>query len=169
MTSQRTYPPEDDEDTIELELTAKELRRLSRAHRQARGATPGFAYRAGKGLLRLWPLALAGALVGIAAAISWHPNPPHRVLPPPAPVPPVHSTPTAVPHPVVLAPPQVKESPPVRVRNPFDASEIFEFPAGTTQAEARQKVAQALLQRAVDRDVPAKGAGAAHKDRATDH
>jgi hypothetical protein len=45
----------------------------------------------------------------------------------------------------------VTQDPPVRVRNPFDAQEVFEFPAGTTKAEARQKVTQLLLQRAVDR------------------
>jgi hypothetical protein len=161
LTSQSTYPPEDDEDTIELELTAKELRRLSRAARHRRTATSGFAHRAGKGLLRLWPAALAAALVGIAAAITWRPTPPQRVVPRLAPTPPisstpaVSSTPVAPSQPAVLAKPPEPQRPPVRVRNPFDAREVFEFPAGTTQAEARQKVAQALLQRAVDRDVPA--------------
>jgi hypothetical protein len=46
---------------------------------------------------------------------------------------------------------QVSQSPPVRVKNPFDPQEVFEFPAGTTRAEARQKVSELLLQRAVDR------------------
>jgi hypothetical protein len=36
----------------------------------------------------------------------------------------------------------------VQVRNSFDATEVFEFPAGTSDAETRQKVAQMLLQRA---------------------
>jgi hypothetical protein len=43
------------------------------------------------------------------------------------------------------------ESEPVRIRNPFDASEIFEFPPGTSQADARESVAAALLERARDR------------------
>ena len=38
--------------------------------------------------------------------------------------------------------------PPVRFANPFDRSEVFEFPPGTTRAEARRKVAQLLLDRA---------------------
>jgi hypothetical protein len=38
--------------------------------------------------------------------------------------------------------------PPVRFANPFDRSEIFEFPAGTSRAEARRKVAQLLMERA---------------------
>ncbi len=40
---------------------------------------------------------------------------------------------------------------PLRLRNPFDKSETFEFPPGTTTAEARQSVAELLLQRARDR------------------
>jgi hypothetical protein len=41
--------------------------------------------------------------------------------------------------------------PTVRVMNPFDASEVFEFPAGTSHAESHEKVAQILLQRARER------------------
>ena len=44
---------------------------------------------------------------------------------------------------------------PVRVKNPFDHSEVFEFPAGTSLKEARQSVSQILMQRAQDRGVPA--------------
>ena len=36
----------------------------------------------------------------------------------------------------------------VRVPNPFDATEVFEFPAGTSAADSREKVAELLLQRA---------------------
>jgi hypothetical protein len=39
----------------------------------------------------------------------------------------------------------------VQVRNPFDATELFEFPAGTTDAESHKKVAQLLWQRAHER------------------
>jgi hypothetical protein len=39
----------------------------------------------------------------------------------------------------------------VQVRNPFDATEVFEFPAGTSAAESRKKVAELLLQRARER------------------
>lgn len=42
-------------------------------------------------------------------------------------------------------------SEPVRFVNPFDADEVFEFPAGTTQAEARDAVADVLLKRAMSR------------------
>jgi hypothetical protein len=40
---------------------------------------------------------------------------------------------------------------PVRFANPFDASETFEFPAGTTETEAREAVADFLLERAMNR------------------
>jgi hypothetical protein len=39
----------------------------------------------------------------------------------------------------------------VRVTNPFDATEVFEFPAATTKTDAREAVAELLLQRARDR------------------
>jgi hypothetical protein len=40
---------------------------------------------------------------------------------------------------------------PVRFANPFDANEVFEFPAGTTETEAREAVADFLLERAMNR------------------
>lgn len=39
----------------------------------------------------------------------------------------------------------------VRVPNPFDASEVFEFPSGTTRAEARAAMTETLLERARER------------------
>lgn len=43
------------------------------------------------------------------------------------------------------------EQPPVQFTNPFDPSEVFEFPAGTSHAEARDAVADLLLKRATER------------------
>jgi hypothetical protein len=40
---------------------------------------------------------------------------------------------------------------PVRFKNPFDASEVFEFPAGTSLTEMRDAVAELLAQRARER------------------
>lgn len=155
MTSRSTSPPEDDEDTIELELSAEEMRRLTRAAGQAPAAS---AVSAGKRRFRLWPVTLAAALVGIAAMIAWRPGPPPRTAPriAPAPVRAVAAMPPAVSAPAVLAPPPQPQAPPVRVKNPFDAQEVFEFPAGTTRAEARQKISEVLLQRAVDRGIAGK-------------
>jgi hypothetical protein len=39
----------------------------------------------------------------------------------------------------------------VRFANPFDADEVFEFPPGTSQSQARDAVADVLLKRAVSR------------------
>ena len=47
---------------------------------------------------------------------------------------------------------------PLRVANPFDASEVFEFPAGTSEADAREAVAGFLIERATRR-----GTVVAHK------
>ena len=40
---------------------------------------------------------------------------------------------------------------PVLFKNPFDRTEVFEFPPGTSQAEARDAVAKALMERAQGR------------------
>jgi hypothetical protein len=51
-------------------------------------------------------------------------------------------------------PPPAEEPVRVQYRNPFDAREVFEFPPGTTRIEARDAVAQLLLERARDRLSP---------------
>lgn len=45
----------------------------------------------------------------------------------------------------------------VRFANPFDATEVFEFPAGTTEAEAQQAIAGFLMERAVSRQARLDG------------
>jgi hypothetical protein len=42
---------------------------------------------------------------------------------------------------------------PVRIANPFDETEVFEFPAGTTDAEARAAMTEVLMERARERYV----------------
>jgi hypothetical protein len=42
---------------------------------------------------------------------------------------------------------------PLRVANPFDASEVFEFPAGTSEADAQEAVAGFLIERATRRGI----------------
>jgi hypothetical protein len=53
--------------------------------------------------------------------------------------------------PVVASADEPHSEPPVRVTNPFDASEVFEFPAGTTRAEARALMNEMLMERARER------------------
>ena len=43
------------------------------------------------------------------------------------------------------------QEPPVRFANPFDPGEVFEFPAGTSKAAARDAVAEILIERAQTR------------------
>jgi hypothetical protein len=157
LSSRSTFPPDDDEDTIELELTAEEMGRLSRPAPQA---------PISKGRYPLWSVPLAAALVGVAVSIAWRPNPPHYVAPQLAPLPATASAPPVVSKPAVPAqlppspPSQILQGPrgrPVRVKNPFDPQEVFEFPEGTTAIEARQKVSELLLQRAVGRRNRVKG------------
>ena len=61
------------------------------------------------------------------------------------------STIPSAPDPFVEQPPPPLELPTVRVKNPFDESEVFELPAGTTRAEARAYVEDVLLKRAAER------------------
>lgn len=49
------------------------------------------------------------------------------------------------------APEQKTEGEPVLFSNPFDAEEVFEFPAGTSETEAREAVAELLMERAMAR------------------
>jgi hypothetical protein len=49
------------------------------------------------------------------------------------------------------APPPEAEGPPVFFTNPFDETEVFEFPPGTSPEEARAAVADLLIMRAQER------------------
>jgi hypothetical protein len=62
----------------------------------------------------------------------------------------------------------VVEAVPVRFTNPFDKGEVFEFPPGTTQTEARDAVAAVLLQRGQDRLVQVEAAQRRSKRAAHD-
>ncbi|MGH8239789.1 MAG: hypothetical protein ACREXP_22645 [Steroidobacteraceae bacterium] len=44
---------------------------------------------------------------------------------------------------------------PLFVANPFDSTEVFEFPAGTSEADAHEAVAGFLLERATRRGAAA--------------
>jgi hypothetical protein len=69
----------------------------------------------------------------------------------PAPVAAVAQTPARdLPLPLAAEPP-APAAQPVMYKNPFDRTEVFEFPAGTTQAEAREAVATLLMERAQGR------------------
>jgi hypothetical protein len=174
LTSRSTFPPDDDEDTIELELTAEEMRRLSPPAPKTLTARGGY---------RVWSVPLAAALAGAAVSFALRPSPPRYIAPR------IAASPTPEAAPATISPPpapaalvqlptspvsqvsqvsQVRQGRRVRVTNPFDPQEVFEFPAGTTQVEARQKVSELLLQRAVDRRGQVKGTETADRRRAKD-
>jgi hypothetical protein len=59
--------------------------------------------------------------------------------------------------------PSVPVDEPLRVANPFDASEIFEFPAGTSEADAHEAISGFLIERAARRGVTAAPRHDRHK------
>ena len=86
------------------------------------------------------------AVAGVIAAGVLSESDKRAALPPPPPA----VVPVSVPPPSVqsaeLAPPE-----PVVLTNPFDATEKFTFPPGTSKADARDQMATLLLQRAMER------------------
>ena len=92
---------------------------------------------------------LSVGLVGVIAAAALRGSDKRAALPPPPPA--VAPAPEPAPPPV-----QVAESPPpepVVLVNPFDKTEKFTFPPGTSKADAREQMAALLLQRAAERGV----------------
>jgi hypothetical protein len=135
--------------TVEAELDAHELLGIaptpsadSSSARPASAKRPASrAKRMGAPLMIVCGIAVAGV---VAAAVLHQSEPgiePVAIvvtLPPPEPLPVELAN---------LAPPQ----PEVVLRNPFDPSEKFTFPPGTSKAEAREQMANLLLARAVER------------------
>ena len=159
---------EHDEDTIELELSAADLLTLSRAaapEQPAAGPTtfatplspnvPLIPYgkgREGDGPPEgRRPLARIAGILGVAAAAVLAGVVAYLVTTRAAPVHTAMNTAPAVATVVESPPLPATETAPVQFRNPFDRAEVFEFPAGTSETEARDAVAQLLIQRARDR------------------
>lgn len=129
---------------------------------------------------RRWPLAQSAAILGVAVALMGLSSAVHRAvvqqqtppelqtvpLPRTAPVASAIAVQTAISltpvaaesvarevasEPAAARPAAAPSSDPVRLRNPFDRSEVFEFPPGTSRQEARQALAEMLLARAHER------------------
>jgi hypothetical protein len=137
------------DDTIEIPLTAEDMLALSQAaeaaeERQAvavRGESASARstylqqqYLRPDGWRLVVPASLLGITIGVALGVAADRIHTVRVETPPTATVPAESP-----------------EPPVRFRNPFDASEVFEFPPGTSDDSARESVAAMLLQRARDR------------------
>jgi hypothetical protein len=147
---------------VEGETNARDLRRLTDeflgkpTELTATGqhaATPSPAARtarsaSGAKILRSsLVVVLSVGLVGVIAAAALRGSDKRAALPPPPPV--------VVPAPEPAPPVQtVAEAPPpepVVLVNPFDKTEKFTFPPGTSKADARDQMAALLLQRAMER------------------
>lgn len=141
--------------TIEMELSTAEVRALSCPAVDGPSPTPPAPTPAPSASSALAPahrrVPRVGGIVGIAiiaAALGGAAYFSANRRAPAAPV--LAKETTSIATPTATPEPQV-QGPPVTFKNPFDASEVFEFPPGTTQLEARQKVAELLSQRALER------------------
>jgi hypothetical protein len=177
------------EDTIELLLSADERQSLSRAAAEAQSHTIArvewpiappdpppipaanqATARSNPDLKLRWPrlpfeAATVLAVVTIALASTAY-----RSAKMPAPrtysASPAIAQSSADPDPVYSA----HDGEPVRVKNPFDASETFEFPPGTSAAAARKYVANLLLERGrnrLDQSLESKRASPRQAERST--
>jgi hypothetical protein len=124
--------------TIEIELSPAELQHLQAAS-QSRG-THGLSRRA------IIMGCVASCLIVAISVTPWLTGSDSPTPHPPS---------AAVQHARVAeageAAPTAPGPGPVRVQNPFDKREVFEFPAGTSQQAAHDAVAEMLLQRASER------------------
>jgi len=150
--------------TVEVEMNAHNLRSLTDeflgkpTEPAASGQRPATASRPDSSarpasrarILRSSLMALClVAVAGVIAAGTLRESDKRAALPAP---PPPAVAPVAAPPPPV----QVVETPPpepVVLTNPFDKTEKFTFPPGTSKADAREQMAAMLLQRAAERGV----------------
>jgi hypothetical protein len=145
----------------ELTDTGQHAATPSRAASNARPALRARTLRTP--LLVVFSLALVGTIAAAALRESDRqaavPQPPPAVVPEPVPPPPVQIADVAPPEPVVLT-------------NPFDPTEKFTFPPGTSKADARDQMAALLLQRAAERGAHlprARKLAAEPRKRSTSH
>ena len=143
------FADEIDDDTIELALTEDDMLALSRAAEEEHAETNPrkSALIATRTFLRdqsvrsgRWPTVVASSAIGIVISVALG-LVAHRIP----------TVTNAVPSGAERSAESLDS--PVRFSNPFDASEVFEFPPGTSDEQARQSVAAILLQRARDRQV----------------
>jgi hypothetical protein len=136
------------DDTIELELTASQLQALSEESVVSNTDPAPIVVPAKPAPLRVSRWAAVTAAVAVAAVSS---GITYLATARPQPLPtPAAQVAYALPAPP-LADVTTPPDDPVRIVNPFDASEVFEFPAETPESDARAAVAELLMKRAQDR------------------
>jgi hypothetical protein len=151
------------EAVLEVELGTEDLLALSQTRPAGKPAaapvltaeSPTPAKRQPVSRIQVGVAAASLLAVLIGFAMDRSPGVKESAAPAPLPVPPV-----ATRAPVPTEP--VAELASVKFTNPFDRSEVFEFPAGTTRAEARARVADILIKRAQERRVRYKRTPARH-------
>jgi hypothetical protein len=157
------FPDERYDDTIELALTEEETLALSRAAEEEHAETSldkaapiaaGAFVRDQRVRSRRWSPLLASSVLAIAIGtvigVVWA-------------VVADRSSMVTIRVPSAATRSAKSLNSPVRLSNPFDGSEVFEFPPGTSDDQARQSVAAILLQRARAR----QGVGVVMGDRPT--
>jgi hypothetical protein len=127
----------------EFELSAEDVRNLVITPPVAEQLAPG---RRGHGFASL-TCALLILVLAIGAGYRYGISVPSAQPAPPAPI--RQARAPSAPQPKAAPPAPATE--PVRFRNPFDKHEVFESPPGTTQQQARDAVADVLVQRAMER------------------
>jgi len=144
------------DETIELELTEDQGLTLSRAAAEAARAndsdpTPALpeymnlAFRPTARIEFVCNVTLAVLAAGFALVFLWPKSVAHTSAPA------VAGTAAPIAAGMSAPAPPEPQGPPVRITNAFDATEVFEFPFGTSEAEARQAVVELLLNRARER------------------
>lgn len=143
--------PKRDEDTIELELGAAQLRLLT-------SQTPVVvvkSQRPRRRRHRLVRVSWWGAVAAMASIAAVSSGITYLATATPTPIPVVEQTPVLEEElralPAEETPPADEPKPTVRFVNPFDASEVFEFPASTSEGAMREAVAALLLERGRER------------------
>jgi hypothetical protein len=157
------------DDTIELQLTSEDLLDLAHAAEAAQLALPAESpveppaqnglqdyiappFRDGAKTSVSEIACSTAAFAAFALFVWWSVD--HLFGQPPAPATAANSRSSSIARPALPAVPPLPASSQqqlVLVRNPFDRTEVFEFPPGTSKAESREKVAALLLQRARER------------------
>jgi hypothetical protein len=146
----QSVEPQGREAELEMELGAEELLELSRRPAPRHTATaPALAAelptRHRRRLSRIQIGAGAATLVAVLVGLALDRSPGTEQPARAAPIPPPIAALTPAPAAPIAAPV------PVKFANPFDRSEVFEFPAGTSKSEARARVADLLMKRAQER------------------
>lgn len=134
-----------DEATVEFELSAQDLLALSHAESPAEGRIPSQAQTARLSAKRVGLSASVVVAVVVTGIVLWLFSRPEGAV--------RSAMASQAASPLAQSPPMPvsDEQVPVRFANPFDHTEVFEFPPGTSETSAHEAVVEVLLKRAQDR------------------